>query len=136
MRPIYLVRRARALAPASTRTPKRALYVVAVVVFSAACGVRRPYVAPNVPAAVLSHVDTALTVEQPFDPRWWQPCSWQTIEIRELAAIEPHFHFKRIAPTVFEVRPAGDPAAMDQPNLENLLPENRTEEARRCVNAG
>src|SRR4030095_2158795 len=72
MRRNYLVRRAGALASASTRTLKRALYVVAVVVFSAACGGRRPYVAPNVPPAVLRHVDTALTVEQPFDPRWWQ----------------------------------------------------------------
>lgn len=48
------------------------LVLVAILALSAACGVRRPYVAPNVPPAVLSHVDTALTVEQPFDPRWWQ----------------------------------------------------------------
>jgi multidrug efflux system outer membrane protein len=54
-----------------TRGLKTALYGV-LIVTTAACGVRRPYVAPNVAPAVLSHVDTALTVEQPFDPRWWQ----------------------------------------------------------------
>ena len=54
-----------------TRGLKTALYGT-VIVTAAACGVRRPYVAPNVEPAVLSHVDTALTVEQPFDPRWWQ----------------------------------------------------------------
>ena len=54
-----------------TRGLKTALYGM-VIVTAAACGVRRPYVAPNVEPAVLSHVDTALTVEQPFDPRWWQ----------------------------------------------------------------
>jgi outer membrane protein, multidrug efflux system len=57
--------------PNLTRGLKTALYGV-LVLTSAACGVRRPYVAPNVEPAVLSHVDTALTVEQPFDPRWWQ----------------------------------------------------------------
>jgi len=82
------------------------------------------------------HLAAGRRVYLDVDRRWWQPCSWQTIEIRELAAIEPHFHFKRIAPTVFEVRPAEDATATDQPNLQNLLPENRTEEAKRCVNAG
>ncbi len=43
-----------------------------VVAFTVACGVRRPYVAPNVEPAALGHIDTALVVEQPFDPRWWQ----------------------------------------------------------------
>jgi multidrug efflux system outer membrane protein len=54
-----------------TRGLKTALYGVFIVT-SAACGVRRPYVAPDVPPAALSHVDTALVAEQPFDPRWWQ----------------------------------------------------------------
>jgi len=54
-----------------TRGLKPALYAM-LVVTAAACGVRRPYVAPNVSPAVLSHVDTALVAEQPFDPRWWQ----------------------------------------------------------------
>jgi len=70
------------------------------------------------------------------DPRWWQPCSWHLSEIDELAKIETHFHFRQVAPTVFEIRPLDDPAATDKPHLENLLPVNRPEEVRRCFNSG
>lgn len=68
------------------------------------------------------------------DPRWWHPCSWQSVEVTELAAIEPYFHFRRSAPTIFEIRPLSDSAATDQPHLESLLPVNRAEEVRRCFN--
>jgi hypothetical protein len=68
------------------------------------------------------------------DPRWWQPCSWHVSEIVELAKIEKRFHFRQLAPTVFEIR--DDPSATDQPHLENLLPENRSEEVKRCFNSG
>lgn len=70
------------------------------------------------------------------DPRWWQPCSWHLSEIDELATIEKRFHFHRVAPTVFEVRPLADPAATDQPHLESLLPANRPEEVKGCFNSG
>jgi hypothetical protein len=70
------------------------------------------------------------------DPRWWQPCAWHLTEIEELAKIEKRFHFRSVAPTVFEVRPLDDPTAVDQPHLENLLPANRPEEVRRCFNSG
>src|SRR5437763_9044614 len=62
-----------------------------------------------------------------IDPRWWQPCSWQAAEIRELVLIEPHFQFRRIAPTIFEIRPLEDTSARDEPHLERMLPENRPE---------
>src|SRR4030095_7462084 len=58
---------ARALKPALTTAT-----VIRLALGTAACGVRRPYVAPNVEPATLQHVDSALEVEQPFDPRWWQ----------------------------------------------------------------
>ena len=67
-----------------------------------------------------------------IDPRWWQPCSWQTGEIRELVAIEPHFRFRQIAPTIYEIRWPEDGSATDRPHLENLLPENRPEEVKKC----
>jgi len=70
------------------------------------------------------------------DPRWWQPCSWHLSEVEELAKIEKRFHFRRLSPTVFEVRPLDDPSAADQPHLENLLPENRPEEVRKCFSSG
>jgi len=71
-----------------------------------------------------------------IDPRWWQPCSWQQTEIRELATIEPHFHFRQVAPTIFEIRPLADTAAHDHANLQNLLPENRPEEVKKCFGTG
>lgn len=70
------------------------------------------------------------------DPRWWQPCSWRLSEIDELAKIETHFHFRQVAPTVFEIRPLDDSSATDKPHLEKLLPENRPEEVKRCFNSG
>jgi hypothetical protein len=69
------------------------------------------------------------------DPRWWQPCGWHVKEIKELAAIEPQFHFRRIAPTIYEILAASDTTANDQPQLEKLLPENRPEEVKNCFSA-
>jgi Dolichyl-phosphate-mannose-protein mannosyltransferase len=68
------------------------------------------------------------------DPRWWQPCGWHVNEVDELVKIEPRFHFRKVALTVFEIR--DDPSATDQPHLENLLPENRSEDMKRCFSSG
>lgn len=70
------------------------------------------------------------------DPRWWQPCAWHLTEIEELAKIDMRFHFHRVAPTVFEVRPLADPLATDEPHLESLLPANRPDEVQKCFNSG
>ena len=69
------------------------------------------------------------------DPRWWQPCSWHVREIVELARVDSRFHFRQVAPTVYEIRPAEDSSAVDQPHLEKLLPENRPEEVKKCFSA-
>ncbi len=82
------------------------------------------------------HLRAGRRVFLDIDARWWQPCSWQASEIRELAATEAHFHFRRIAPTIFEIRPPEDTSALDDPHLEKLLPENREEEVKRCFSAG
>ena len=82
------------------------------------------------------HLNTGRRVFLDIDPRWWQPCSWQAAEIRELVATETHFHFRRIAPTIFEIRPTEDSSAADQPQLEKLLPQNRPEEMKKCFSAG
>jgi len=68
------------------------------------------------------------------DPRWWQPCGWHVSEINELVKIESRFHFRQVATTVFEIQ--DDPSATDAPHLENLLPENRSEDVKRCFNSG
>jgi hypothetical protein len=67
------------------------------------------------------------------NPLWWQPCGWHVSELEELTRLR--FHFRRVAPTVYEIRPNDDPSATDQPHLENLLPENRPEEVKRCFNS-
>lgn len=48
-----------------------------------------------------------------IDPRWWSSGSWQRQERRELADIEPHFRFRRVSDTVYEIRPLNDEAAYD-----------------------
>jgi hypothetical protein len=71
-----------------------------------------------------------------IDPRWWQPCSWQAAEIREIISIEPYFHFKKVAATIYEIRPVEDASANDQPQLEKLSPRNRPEDLKKCFSAG
>jgi len=88
--------------------------VVAVVVFSAACGVRRPYVAPNVPAAVLSHVDTALTVEQPFDPRWWQQFEDPVLDDLVGRALAANHDVRMAVARVDQARAFFDDVALDR----------------------
>jgi hypothetical protein len=86
--------------------------------------------------SITSYLKSGRRVFLDADPRWWQPCSWHVSEIDELAKIETRFHFKQIAPTIYEIRPLQDRSATDQPHLQNLLPENRLEEVKKCFNAG
>jgi len=85
---------------------------------------------------VEEHLRAGQRVFLDIDPRWWQPCSWQAAEIRELVSIEPHFNFKKVAPTVYEIQPVEDASATDQPQLARLLPANRVEEVKKCFSAG
>ncbi len=82
------------------------------------------------------HLKAGRRVFLDTDPRWWLPCSWRVTEIQELAATESHFHFKQIAPTIYEIRPVTDLSATDTPFLKNLLPGNRPEEVKRCFDSG
>ncbi|MGZ5436523.1 MAG: glycosyltransferase family 39 protein [Pyrinomonadaceae bacterium] len=78
------------------------------------------------------HLRSGQRVFIDVDHRWWQPCSWQTGELREIVAIEPHFRFRQVAPTIYEIRLPHDASATDRPHLEKLLPENRPEEVKKC----
>ena len=82
------------------------------------------------------HLTAGRRVYLDADPRWWLPCAWHIPEIEELVSIEPHFHFRRIAPTVFEIRPLTDESATDQPHLQKLLPAARPEEVSKCFDSG
>jgi hypothetical protein len=99
-------------------------------------GVGAGWPAGQLQRKIEEHLAAGRRVFLDVDLRWWQPCSWQQTEIRELAATEPYFHFRRVAPTVFEIRPLADTTATDNPDLKNLLPEHRSEEVKRCFNAG
>jgi hypothetical protein len=66
------------------------------------------------------------------DPRWWLPCGWQRDEIPMIVKLEERFSFRRVTETIYELRPLGDPAATDHPDLKRLLPENRPEDTKKC----
>lgn len=68
------------------------------------------------------------------DARWWSPCGWQATEIRELTAIESRFRFRQVSDTIYEIMPFTDASALDAPELQNLLPENRMAEVKKCTN--
>jgi hypothetical protein len=91
---------------------------------------------PQLGSVITGYLNQERRVFLDANPLWWQPCGWHVSEIVELVKIEKRFHFRRVAPTVFEIRPLHDPTATDQPFLENLLPENRPAEVKRCFNSG
>lgn len=82
---------------------------------------------------IAEHLQAGRRVFLDTDPRWWLPCSWHVSEIEELAKIEPHFHFRKISGTIYEIRMAEDRSATDKPHLEELLPKSRSEETSRCL---
>jgi hypothetical protein len=90
---------------------------------------------PRIASVIESYLHQGRRVFLDADPRWWQPCGWHVREIRDLVGIESRFHFRRVAPTVYEIRPLEDSSAVDQSHLEELLPENRREEVKRCFSA-
>ncbi|MBA3805325.1 MAG: glycosyltransferase family 39 protein [Acidobacteria bacterium] len=67
------------------------------------------------------------------DTRWWAVCGWQLDETRAISLLESRFHFRRVSDTIFEIRPLDDEAAHDTPNLQTLLPENRSTDVRKCT---
>jgi hypothetical protein len=101
-----------------------------------AIGVGAGWPTGQLESKIAEHLKAGRRVFLDADPRWWLPCSWHVSEIRELTQIEPHFHFKQTAPTVYEIRPLEDQSATDQPHLEDLLPEKRPEEIKKCFDSG
>ena len=69
------------------------------------------------------------------DPRLWPVCGWQAAETRELTLIESRFHFRRLADTLYEIRPLADETAQDHPDLDSLLQENRPADVEQCAGA-
>src|SRR6185295_18055706 len=99
-------------------------------------GVGAGWPAGQLESKIDEHLKAGRRVFLDTDPRWWLPCSWHVSEIEELARIEPDFYFKKVSPTIYEIRPLSDQSATDQPHLENLLPQKRPEEVKRCFDSG
>ncbi|HUE81268.1 MAG TPA: glycosyltransferase family 39 protein [Pyrinomonadaceae bacterium] len=81
-------------------------------------------------------IDGYLAEERPVfidtDPHLWSPCSWQRYEIPAIVDLEQRFNFRQVTETIYELRPLSDDSALDVPQLERLLPENRPEETIGC----
>lgn len=61
------------------------------------------------------------------DRHSWSAWGWQLFETREVSQLQNHFRFKRVSETIYEIRPLTDQSANDDPRLNLLLPENRTD---------
>jgi hypothetical protein len=86
----------------------------------------------RLPVVIKDYLGSGRRVFLDADPRWWSPCNWRVTEIEELTTLQPRFRFRRVAQTVYEIRPEGETSAADQPHLESLLPENRPEDVKKC----
>jgi dolichyl-phosphate-mannose-protein mannosyltransferase len=78
------------------------------------------------------YLDEGRRVFLDTDPRWWSPCGWQRDEITAIVGLKKHFRFRRTTDSIYEIKRAWDESAQDSPNLEQLLPENRPEDTRKC----
>lgn len=90
----------------------------------------------QLPLVITNYLNQGRRVFLDTDPRWWQPCGWHVAEIEELAKLEARFHFRRVTTTVYEIRSVEDSSATEQPHLENLLPDRRPADAKKCFNPG
>ncbi|MDQ2922291.1 MAG: hypothetical protein M3R52_11880, partial [Acidobacteriota bacterium] len=86
----------------------------------------------NLVPLIEEHLREGRRVFLDTDPRWWLLCGWQRDEIAPIVNLQQHFSFRRATETIYELRPRGDASATDSPNLERLLPENRSDETRKC----
>lgn len=55
------------------------------------------------------------------DARLWFNDAWRGGETRELVAAATRFRFRRVSETIYEIRPADDETATDDPDLPRLL---------------
>ncbi|MCA1630164.1 MAG: glycosyltransferase family 39 protein [Acidobacteria bacterium] len=55
------------------------------------------------------------------DSRLWFNDHWRGAETRAVAALGTRFRFRRVSGTVYEIRPAADETARDEPDFERLL---------------
>lgn len=90
----------------------------------------------GLPSMIEKYLNGNRRVVLDTDPRFWPPCGWQETETRDVVKLESRFRFRRIADTLYEVRPMTDDSARDDANLKTLLPENRSAEVEKCKGQG
>jgi len=86
----------------------------------------------NLVPVIETHLKDGRRVFLDADPRWWLPCGWQRDEIPAIVRLQKEFRFRRVTDTIYEIRPGLEKDAMDYPQLEQLLPENRPEDTKKC----
>jgi multidrug efflux system outer membrane protein len=92
---------------------KPALYVTMILLLSAACSLR-PYVAPTVSPATFRNADPALTVEQSFDPRWWQQFEDPVLDDLVTRALAANHDVRIAVARVDQARAFFDDVALDR----------------------
>ncbi len=82
----------------------------------------------QLPVVIGSYLRSGQRVFLDADARWWPTEGWQLEETSALVDLERRFRFRRLAQTLYEIRPLDDQTAHDTPALCALLPA--TEQAR------
>ena len=80
----------------------------------AACSLRGPYVAPTVAPAAFRNADPALTVEQSFDPRWWQQFEDPVLDDLVTRALAANHDVRMAVARVDQARAFFDDVALDR----------------------
>ena len=97
-----------------------------------AIGIGGGWPSTRLPSVIESYLRQGRRVFIDTDSRWWLPCGWRVSELPELARLESRFHFQRVSETIFEIKDMSDTTARDKPPLQQLLPENRPDDVKRC----
>jgi hypothetical protein len=67
------------------------------------------------------HLRAGRRVFVDMDERLWFTDSWRGAETEQLAALADRYRFRRVADTIYEIRPRTDETARDNPDLRRLL---------------
>jgi len=98
----------------------------------AAIGTGGGWLGDRLVPTIQDHLNKGDRVFLDTDARWWSPCGWQKDEIPMIVDLQNHFGFRRATDTIYELRPLTESSARDSANLQQLLPENRPDDVKRC----
>jgi multidrug efflux system outer membrane protein len=93
---------------------RRLVLGIPLLALVAACSLRGPYVAPTVSPAAFRNADPALTVEQSFDPRWWQQFEDPVLDDLVTRALAANHDVRMAVARVDQARAFFDDVALDR----------------------